>query len=205
MLFIIDGYNLIKTVFKKPYVSTKEIDTCISIIAYYISKKQYTAIIVFDGFNNLSYKYNPEISIIYSELKSADDYIKDYIKNYINNNNSNTKAKDLLIVTSDQEIVKFAYRLSIDSIDSYSFYHQINKNYIKNKHKNISNKINRPENTDGQIHKLNDQEDLELDSLMKQACKKMIYKDQDYQNNNQINNNQNKKLSKKKLKILKKI
>lgn len=155
MLFIIDGYNLVKTIFKKSYVNEKELNFFINLISDYTKKTENKVIVVFDGFGNISYRFNRFIDIIYSQEKSADDYIKDYLINY------KTDINSLILITSDQEIKRFAYRLGFDSLDSYNFYHRINKKAVKKN--NI--KIVKKKYTD-QIYKLSEKEDDELDELM---------------------------------------
>jgi len=208
MLLIIDGYNLIKTILKKSHVNCKEINTFIETVIAYITKKQYKAIIVFDGFNNLdlNYKYHAIINIVYSKNQSADDYIKKYIGNYIKNNDKNKT----FLITSDQEIKKFAYKLGVESIDSYTFYHKINKDKKNNANYTKNNTGYKTQKATGQIYKLNNQnnqfeteESKELDALMEEGCKRIVYKEQDYKS--EIKNNKTKKNKKKINKILKKL
>lgn len=200
MLFIIDGYNFIKTIFKKSHVSSKEINYCLSIVTSYAEKKQHQVIIVFDGFSSVYCGYYENIVIVYSEGQSADTYIKNYISNYIKNN----KVNIVLVITSDQEITRFAHKFDIEALDSYSFYDKINKTI--NKHKPSQVNTVKQKKYDNQIYKLNDDNDDELDALMIDGSKKMVYKDQDYGLfNNSLNNVKLNKKKKKINKILKKI
>ena len=169
MLYIIDGYNLIKSIFKKERVSAKQINWFIKYLSNYANKKNYNIIIIFDGYGNFSNysEHGNLVKIIYSEYKSADQYIKDYILE--------KKIKDAVIVTSDSDIIKFANYYRIKTIDSLVFYENINK-------LNLKKKIYvRLEKSKQKPHKLNFTKNNELDELMEEASNYIMYKIEDFE------------------------
>lgn len=117
MIIIVDAYNLLRAT--PPYKKTitdKERAQFIAHLSAYGRAKGHKIIIVFDGGpHEWPFRENFKIvQVVYSGIhESADDYIKEYIQAH--------KEKDLLLVSSDRELNKFAEYRNIPSIDSVSF------------------------------------------------------------------------------------
>lgn len=182
MLFLVDGYNLLKSIFRKSFISKNEIDWFMINISRYARKKNHEMIIVFDGFNadHYNYKYDNHVYVIYSQNVTADEYIKNYIKNNKLNNSA-------VIVSSDLDITKFAAKFDIPSIDSLLFFDKVQNNIEKeSKTKSLNIKI---QNSSGQLYKFNqdnkdDEVNKELDELMQMGSSYIMHKDQDQNFNN---------------------
>ncbi|HLW72582.1 MAG TPA: NYN domain-containing protein [Candidatus Babeliales bacterium] len=117
MIIIVDAYNLLRSV--PPYKKTitdKERAQFIAQLGVYGRRKGHKIVIVFDGGPyEWPFRENGKtVTIVYSGMhESADDYIKEYVEAH--------RAKDLLLVSSDAELNRWAARLNIPSIDSVSF------------------------------------------------------------------------------------
>lgn len=181
MLFLVDGYNLLKSIFRKSFISKNEIDWFMINISRYARKKNHEMIIVFDGFNADYYncKYDNHVYVIYSQNITADEYIKNYIKNNKLNNST-------VIVSSDLDITKFAAKFDIPSIDSLLFFDKVQNNIEKeSKTKSLNIKIQK---SSGQLYKFNQDNkgevNKELDELMQMGSSYIMHKDQDQNFNN---------------------
>lgn len=113
-----DAYNLLRSV--PPYKKTitdKERAQFIVQLGVYGRRKRHKMVIVFDGGpHEWPFRENGKIvTIVYSGMhESADDYIKEYVEAH--------RSKDLLLVSSDAELNRWAARHNIPSIDSTGFY-----------------------------------------------------------------------------------
>jgi len=117
MIIIVDAYNLLRAVppYKKT-ITAQERAQFINNLGVYGRRKGHKIVIVFDGGpHEWPFRETMKIvTVVYSGMhETADDYIKEYIEAH--------KAKDLLLVTSDSELNRFAAQLQIPSIDSASF------------------------------------------------------------------------------------
>ena len=117
MIIIVDAYNLLRAVppYKKTITDTERAQFIKSLSAYG-RRKGHKIVIVFDGGpHEWPFRENMKtVTVVYSGIhETADDYIKEYVQAH--------KAKDLLLVTSDSELNRFAAQLQIPSIDSSSF------------------------------------------------------------------------------------
>src|SRR6266404_6481136 len=118
MIIVVDAYNLLRSVppYKKT-VTDKERAQFIAKLSLYGRRKGHKIVIVFDGGpHEWPFKENMKtVVVVYSGIhESADDYIKEYIDAH--------HTKDLLLVSSDAELNRWAERLNIPSIDSATFF-----------------------------------------------------------------------------------
>lgn len=168
MLIIIDAYNLLKQIIRSSTATQPQRDQFINIIKHYANLTNNKIILVFDGENKNYQNYISlgNITIVYSGYKkNADQHIKDLI--------SNTKSSQMVIVTSDNKIIKFAHLYKITSIDSMAFYQLL-------KEKNQSNKETALKiDNHTLIKKTTENINPELDKLMKETSKFTLYKNEE--------------------------
>jgi predicted RNA-binding protein with PIN domain len=117
MQLLIDGYNVLKKIKKTSSISDNERKNFIRQLNNYAHKKNLSIVIVFDG-GPFSWPDHEKISnyleVVYSGTReTADDYIKKYIENH--------KGQDILLVSSDRELITVARQGNIHSLDSYEF------------------------------------------------------------------------------------
>ena len=120
--FIIDGNNLIgkipslfKLQKKDGQLSREKLAFILE--SYFINKRNNKVSLHFDGFLNQVIRVNA-IKIIYSGKRSADDEIKHEIENEKNRRN-------LIIITSDHNILQFASVCGCDIMTSEQFSREI--------------------------------------------------------------------------------
>lgn len=189
MILIIDGYNLLKSISNKSFIDKLSIDKFIKKLEKYKKLKHHKIIVVFDGgdFSWSDYtKLKSKIIVIYSGQKvNADNYIIKYLKD--------NKNKDILVISSDNEISSFAQSLNIPSINSDLFYHILSQS-LKNKNK-VKGLIT---NSFGKTIKLSKNNNPELDKLMENS----IVEDKDF---NEIEFNKSLNVNDKNVEFLSKI
>ncbi len=121
--YIIDGNNLIgkikhfSNIQKKDKQAVRE-KLALFVDRYFISKKAKVTL-HFDGFENLPIK-TQRIKIIYSENKTADQKIKNQIED-------SKSPKQIVVVSSDNNIKEFARVCSAKIITSEDFAAEIQK------------------------------------------------------------------------------
>lgn len=174
MIIIVDAYNLLRATppYKKT-ISDKERRQFIAHLSAYGRTKRHKIIIVFDGGpHEWPFKENFKVvQVVYSGIhESADDYIKEYIEAH--------KEKDLLLVSSDSELNRFAQHRNIASIDSSSFADLLREGLITQNSSGASQQ--------NEIVKLNQDKEFSrdaqqvLDKLMTEASKKVFEKSEDF-------------------------
>lgn len=118
MKIVIDGYNVLKQIYKTTYISEADRYRFLQSLAAYANKKNHTILILFDGGPSawaLQEKVSKKVRSCYVGTgKSADDYIKSIIED--------AESKSLLIVTDDAQISSYAQRHDIVSIHVSAFY-----------------------------------------------------------------------------------
>lgn len=121
MILIIDGYNLIKQVFRKIKGNLeKQRNQLIKELGYYRTKKKDSIkeiILVFDGgfSSNADRQIHNGVVVIFSGNKySADDWIIKFTKKHAN--------EEMLLITKDRQLISSCKPYGIDSIDVYDFY-----------------------------------------------------------------------------------
>lgn len=156
MILVLDGYNILKKIKHTSYISDTERQKFIKQLNHYAHQKKLSLILVFDGgpFQwPATEKISTYLTVVYSGTReTADDYIKQYLEEH--------KGADLLLVSSDRELVQHAHQFHTPSLDSYEFSHflQTMENPIKTP----------PTKTDHQTKKLTERTHNELDALMEQ-------------------------------------
>jgi len=166
MLLLIDGYNLIKNSSSQLFVSDSLRKHYVNQLNIYCKRKNHKVILVFDGgnFSFPSRETEDFVTIIYSGYKSsADDVIKAYI--------SENRSKDLLLISSDRELQKFAKSLKVEFISSKEFYQALYQ-------KNEASKTSLIKSKD-EFVKISDSNDKELDELMSNISNVAIIKEDD--------------------------
>lgn len=193
MNIIIDGYNIIKQIFKSARVAQKEHDWFMGLLVSYTRKKKHTIYIVFDAgpYERPTAEKTQNIIKVYSgRHKSADDVIKAYIEEQL--------LKPLLIVTTDRQINRYAARHNIPSIDSLDFY------TLMKEEKSIP--VQGLHKASGTAFKLHQEETSpELDELMQEAAKTLYYKVEEHQEDTKSGHKKVAKDERQMIKILKKL
>lgn len=174
MIIIVDAYNLLRAT--PPYKKTitdKERAQFIARLSSYGRNKGHKIVIVFDGGpHEWPFKENMKIAqVVYSGIhETADDYIKEYIEKH--------KAKDLLLVSSDAELNRYAEHHTIPSIDSSTFAYLLREELIAKKESGAQQQ--------DKIIKLSQDKEFSdtaqemLDKLMTQASKNVSEKSEDF-------------------------
>lgn len=157
MKLIIDGYNLIKKVAESKHISTKMRNQYLKQLGIYAKNKGLQIMVVFDG-GEASFNYHEKIyglEVIYAGfLESADDVIMRLIGNH-------QYQEELMVVTSDREIIDFAKQYTLDIIKSEEFYGLLQAGQILKNEKNV--------NLSNHANKTSDSNNPDLDSLMESA------------------------------------
>jgi len=156
MILLIDGYNLLKNGAHSGHISSNARRNFIIRLNNYSKIKNHEVVLVFDG-GDMGYPTRETIGkilVVYSGYKSsADHVIKDYILKY--------KGKDVLVVSSDRELRKYAQEHNLTSISSQDFSFMLSEQYTN---KNIE--VDKANNA---IYKTTDEATPEVDRLMSQV------------------------------------
>jgi predicted RNA-binding protein with PIN domain len=117
MTIIIDGYNVLKQVGPALQVSQSQKNNFITLLVTYTQRKHHNPIIVFDGGSSAypTQEHYGAVTVIYAGFKTtADDYIKTLLTHY--------KGYELLLISTDRALNRYADKLNIPSLDSSDFY-----------------------------------------------------------------------------------
>ena len=182
MIIIVDAYNLLHAMpgYRKT-MTDKERAHFIAQIAAYGRRKGHKMIIVFDrGPYEWPFKETMKaVQVVYSGMhQTADDYIKEYIDAH--------KAQDILLVSSDSDLNRYAQYHTISSIDSALFSQLL--------HEELAAKNSAAVQRKSEVVKLVQDDEFcsaaqeMLDKLMMQASKKIIEKSEDYVQHNKAQN-----------------
>lgn len=192
MIILIDAYNVFKTVLHNQFVEKNEQIRFLNVFETYASIRNHKIILVFDGENNKAeFTDNYQlITIYYSGYKqTADDIIKKQLKTL--------QGQDLLLVTSDRDICKFAMQYSIQSISSQRFYTLLQAVvYSKDQQDTFILRT---------IQKTSTAENHYVDKLMEMGSRQLIAKEQDKEIKSTIHSRYKERNSKKERKLLKQI
>ena len=168
MIVVIDAYNFLHAFSHKKIITEKERKQFILLLSAYARKKGHKVVLVFDG-GPYSWPHKEEhknIVVVYSGAhQCADSFIKEYLSMH--------REKDLLLVSSDGELNRYAQNLSIVSIDSIVFAGFI-KNIFAQKHSTQEQK----NKNDMLVYSADNS-----DEIMKQASKKVPLKAEDFEQN----------------------
>lgn len=143
---------MLKSIVDVREVSEHERSTFLVQLGRYARRKGHRIIVVFDGgpYQWTHKEIHYGVQVIYSGMHdSADEYIHEYLIDH--------QTKDMLLVTSDHELRLMASALGITSITSQDF-HQLVHEALQ--------PVPKPEIYAGQLVKLTEQENQELDALM---------------------------------------
>jgi len=193
MIILIDAYNLLKTVLHVTYISDQQRMQFLQLFDRYAQMRPSNQIIlVFDGGQDLyeveqNYKH---IALIYSgSMQIADDVIKK--KLYAN------RSHDILLVTCDRELRRYAANYQIESLGSVEFYKILQNvlQYQNNKEVIVSQAI----------CKTSQDDNMHLDRLMELGSRRLDIKDQDQAINISMRKLDDRYDTKKDKKLLKKI
>ena len=107
------------------------------------------------------------VEIVFSGIKeSADDYIKQYVQDI--------PAHNVMLISSDRELVNFVNYYGVDALDSQSFYTFMQEALLEPEVRPMVQK------TEGAAKKLHPEDvDQELDELMQEAATFIVRKADD--------------------------
>ena len=165
MIIMIDGYNLLKKI-HGPQVTESQRAAFVNLLGAYLKRRQHKVYIVFDGgpcLNPMKEKQKG-VSVWYSgEYQSADDLIISYVREH--------KNKEFLVITLDREIRQKVGECRAETADAVFFYQKIQDL--------CHPKVVAHNNQYGNIQKLSDEHNPDLDSLMHEAASmKIPFKDE---------------------------
>jgi predicted RNA-binding protein with PIN domain len=193
MIIVVDAYNLLRSV--PPYKKTitdKERAQFIAQLSAYGRRKGHKIVIVFDGGpHEWPFKEQMKrVTVVYSGIhESADDYIKEYIEAH--------HTQDLLLVSSDSELNRWAEHLNIPSIDSSTFSHLLREE--------LSTKQSTTEKSSEIVKMHYDNDAFDIDELMLQASKIVPQKSEDVASGSKRHHMKQPDVSKQERALLKKL
>jgi predicted RNA-binding protein with PIN domain len=156
MIIVIDGYNLLKLIHGPDSNDTKR-SAFINFMGRYIKKRNHKVIVVFDA-GPCTYPMKEKshgVQVIYSgEFQTADDIIVKFVQD--------NPSKEIVVITKDREIISHVTALSKEVIDPFEFYNKVGQAFESSERAQMG-KI-------GTLMKLSDEEDPELDDLMREAA-----------------------------------
>ena len=165
MILIIDGYNFLKNTQKTLYVSETVRNEFINKLNSYSRSKSHKSIVVFDGgdFSFPTKETIKDVLVIYSGYKkSADEVIKDYLQEH--------RDKDILLISSDRDLQKFAGLLNLDFISVQEFYNIFFYQKTFDEEAVVS---------DDTLYKTTGRNTPELDDLMAREMGRILKKEED--------------------------
>ncbi len=166
MYIIIDGYNLLKSLFKSVEVSEKERSWFHAQAATYARKKGHTIAIVYDGgsVDRPTQEKKGSIITVYSGWRStADDVIKGMIDEKM--------PPDMLVVTTDNQLSSYAERGGVPTMRSADFYRVMR---MEDSPEFVGYK-----KAPGAAHKSEQHaSSVELDALMQEGSSVLLYKEE---------------------------
>lgn len=193
MHIIIDGYNLLKQVLSAGTISEKERSAFVNLLGRYKAKRGYKITIVFDaGPTDRVFKEKQRgVEVIYSgQYQTADDVIVQFVKEH--------SAKDILVITADNEIISHVRGGNVEVADPKLFYQKIKAVFEKSEDALAKARA--------QVVKLTEDDNESLDALMQEAARMVTtFKDDQNEYTGQSRQSTGKMLSKEKRKQLKKI
>jgi predicted RNA-binding protein with PIN domain len=167
MKLIIDGYNVLKQRHSNESVTEQQRKSFLSELVRYKKQKKHKIMVVFDG-GDSPWPYREDFSgieIVYSGTqKDADHFIKNYVSYY---------RKELLMVSSDNELSLWASENQVASIGATDFYAILQRS--------LHTQAKLPKNKHTQLIKTADTENVELDMLMQEATVSTPLKREDAQ------------------------
>lgn len=117
MIVIIDAYNVLKHALHPDYIDDHHRSHFIKQIALYGKRKGHKMVVVFDGgpYERPTIERINGVQVVWSGVNQcADSYIKYYVRKH--------KGYELLMVSTDRELGRYAAHHKISSLDSNDFY-----------------------------------------------------------------------------------
>lgn len=164
MTIIIDGYNVLKQREPREYISEEQRLKLIKLAEIYGLRKEHSMVIAFDGgpMPKPSREVHDDVTVLYAGWQlTADDIIKEYIEEHV--------AKELLLVSSDSQLCRFASHHGVTAIDSLAFW-EIMEDTLKKEYKKGVTTHEKAVKTTGR-------EDQLIDDLMQEATATIVDKD----------------------------
>lgn len=156
MILVIDGYNLLKKL-HGPEVSEAQRSAFVNLMGRYTKKRHHKVMVVFDGgpYYYPSSEKQKGVVVWYSgQNQSADDLIVTYAQEHRN--------KELLVVTLDRELCSKVGESRAETIEPLFFYEKV-QSVCRPEKKS-------PSETTGDVLKLSEEQDDEIDRLMYEAA-----------------------------------
>jgi len=193
MIILIDAYNLLKTVLHVQYISDQQRFYFLQLFEKYAQQRPSNQVIlVFDGgqeFYEAEQNYK-SITLFYSgSMQIADDVIKKKLYEY--------RSHDILLVTCDRELRRYAADYQIESLGSLEFYRILQKNMQQETQQEVV--------LAQTICKTSPDDNDALDTLMELGSRRFVVKDQDREVKVATHTLENRRNAKKDKKVLKKI
>ena len=169
MIILVDAYNLLKTVLHVTFITDAQRAEFLQLFAKYARHKPSNSVVlVFDGGQDL-YEVQDlyqRVTIVYAgSLQSADDAIKKRLYSL--------RSQEVLLVTCDRDIRKYAAYHQIESLGSVEFYTLLQKSMQQQSYQEVV--------IAQTICKTSDDDNEDLDRLMELASRRLVMKDQDKQ------------------------
>lgn len=192
MIILIDAYNMLKQIIAHREIGQRERTRFLSLLGQYSSKKDHYLVIVFDG-GPYEWVYKERVhgmQVVYSGVhETADDYIKQYIRDH--------KESDLLLVSDDRELNKYAARFSMPSISPRDFYILVQEALLEQTSEQLQ--------TEERATKISDESSADIDLLMQEASRTVSTKRSDEPSMVHSGLADGKKLTKEERKLLQKL
>jgi len=166
MIIVVDAYNVLKRETHSIIVSHQERVTFLSYISHYSKQKGHEMVVVFDGGESSWPSVNKQrhVTIVYSGIqRSADDYIRSYL--------AQNAHKDIVLVSSDNELNQWAEKHAIPSVDSDVFYAKLSQTVHMAEPLRVS--LSSP------LVKTSENGDILLDAIMEEASLHVQKKSED--------------------------
>jgi predicted RNA-binding protein with PIN domain len=169
MIILVDAYNLLKTVLHVKFISDAQREQFLQLFQKYAQHRPANQIIlVFDGGPDLYEVENmyKQMTIIYAgSLQIADDVIKKKLYDL--------RSQDVLLVTCDREIRRYAAQYQIESLGSVEFHTMLQASMQQHDQKEVV--------IAQTICKTSQDNNQALDQLMELGSRRLVIKDQDKQ------------------------
>ena len=169
MTIIIDGYNVLKTIHATSCIDDDEREQFIHQIAHYAKLSHNKVFIVFDGGGGVRPTFYPRngIIVIYSGYRdSADDVIKNIV--------DREQRRDVMLVSTDRELNRYAAELDVPSIDSTVFY-----GHMQGRLRSEEHTAQQQKQVDSIRKRLGHESSEEIDALMMGDAGKVLQKYED--------------------------
>lgn len=165
MIVVVDAYNLLKRGSRTIEISYQDRVRFIAWLTAYQKQKGHSIVVVFDGGDALwpTVHQQRHVSVVYSGVnRSADDYIKQYIAQHAH--------QELLLVSSDGELVNWADRYDVVSIAPEDFIAVVGS---------LDQGVRRQRSAQSVAIKIHKEGDADFDAYMQEAAQNVLQKAED--------------------------